>query len=101
MAINTKKFAGVVRTTLAEKYDTTATKKDCEKFVNAVLDSIADCLADGESVKFTGFGSFEVHERKERTCVNPRTKEKMLVPESKSPAFKAGKSLKDAVKGES
>lgn len=101
MAINTKKFAGVVQTTLAEKYDTTVTKKDCEKFVNAVLDSIAACLADGESAKFTGFGAFEVHERKERTCINPQTKEKMLVPESKSPVFKAGKSLKDAVKGES
>lgn len=100
MSINTKKFAGVVQTTLAEKYDTTVTKKDCEKFVNAVLDSITDCLTDDESVKFTGFGSFEVHERKERTCINPRTKEKIFVPESKFPAFKAGKSLKEAVKGE-
>lgn len=55
MAINTKKFAGVVQATLAEKYDTTVANKDCEKFVNAVLDSITACLADGESVKFTGF----------------------------------------------
>ena len=54
MAVNTKKFAGVVQATLAEKYDTTVTKKDCEKFVSAVLDSITACLADGESVKFTG-----------------------------------------------
>lgn len=101
MAINTKKFAGVVQTTLAEKYDTTVTKKDCEKFVNAVLDSITACLAGGENVKFTGFGAFEVHKRKERTCLNPQTKEKMFVPESKSPVFRAGKSLKDVVKGES
>lgn len=101
MAINTKNFAGVVQTTLAEKYDTTTTKKECEKFVNAVLDSITTCLVDGESIKFTGFGTFEVRERKEKTCMNPQTKETMVIPKSKSPAFKAGKSLKEAVKDES
>ncbi len=72
-------------------------KKDAEKAVNAVFETISGELAAGNSVQLTGFGSFEVRERKEKTCINPQTKEKMTIPATKTPAFKPGKQLKDSV----
>ena len=73
-------------------------KKDAEAAVSAVISSIADALADGDKVALVGFGTFEVKERAARTGLNPRTGEKLSIPASKAPAFKAGKALKDAVK---
>ncbi|MBR3150085.1 MAG: HU family DNA-binding protein [Eubacterium sp.] len=73
-------------------------KKDAEAAVTAVFASITDALADGDKVALVGFGTFDVKERAARTGLNPRTKEKIQIPASKSPAFKAGKALKDAVK---
>lgn len=72
-------------------------KKDASAALEAVLASIQEALVNGEKVSITGFGSFEVRERGEKTCTNPRTHEKMVCPPCKAPAFKAGKSLKDAV----
>lgn len=74
------------------------TKNDAQKTVTAVLDVITDTLKSGEKVVLTGFGSFEVREAKERYGVNPRTKEKVLIPATKRPAFSAGAELKKAVK---
>ena len=74
------------------------TKSDAQKTVAAVLDVITDALQGGEKVVLTGFGSFEVREAKERYGVNPRTKEKVLIPATKRPAFSAGAELKKAVK---
>ncbi|MBQ7203013.1 MAG: HU family DNA-binding protein [Eubacterium sp.] len=73
-------------------------KKDAEAAVTAVFGAITDALADGDKVSLVGFGTFEVKERAARTGLNPRTKEKIEIPASKAPAFKAGKALKDAVK---
>ena len=73
------------------------TKKDSEKFLNADLEAITEELAKGNKVQITGFGTFEVKERAERTGVNPRTKEEITIAASKAPAFKAGKAFKDAV----
>lgn len=73
-------------------------KKDAEAAVSAVIASITEALADGEKVSLVGFGTFEVKERAARTGLNPRTKEKIEIPASKSPAFKAGKAFKDAIK---
>ena len=73
------------------------TKKDSEKAVAAVLDSITAALVKGEKVSLVGFGTFEVKERPERQGVNPQTKEPMTIAASKLPSFKAGKALKDAV----
>lgn len=80
---------------VAEKAE--ITKKAAEAAVNAVFDSIVESLADGDKVQIAGFGSFEVKNRAARTCMNPVTKEKIQVPASKAPGFKAGKALKDAV----
>ncbi len=80
---------------VAEK--TGLSKKDAEKAVAAVLDSVVEALAAGEKVQIVGFGTFEVRAREERTGRNPRTKETIVIPASKQPAFKAGKAFKDAV----
>ena len=72
-------------------------KKDAEAAVNAVVAAVSEALAKGESVQLVGFGTFEVRERSEKVCRNPRTGESMTVAATKVPAFKAGKALKDAV----
>ena len=72
-------------------------KKDSDKAVAAVLESIVDALASGDKVQLVGFGTFEVRAREARTGRNPRTKETIQIPASKQPVFKAGKSFKDAV----
>ena len=80
---------------VAEK--TGLTKKDSEKVVTAVLDTITENLANGEKVSLVGFGMFEVKERAERMGHNPKTGEPMKIEASKAPSFKAGKALKEAV----
>lgn len=73
------------------------TKKDAEAALSATLAVITETLENGEKVAITGFGTFEVRERGEKTCINPKTKEKMICAPCKAPAFKAGKALKEAV----
>ena len=73
------------------------TKKDAEKAVNALFESVQQALVEGNKVQMIGFGTFEVKERAARTGRNPQTNETIQIPASKNPAFKAGKALKDAV----
>ncbi|HOB36629.1 MAG TPA: HU family DNA-binding protein [Candidatus Avimonas sp.] len=73
------------------------TKKDAEKAVSAVLDTIVKSVASGDKVQLVGFGTFETRFRQQRTGRNPRTKETIIIPASKQPVFKAGKAFKDAV----
>ena len=73
------------------------TKKDAGAALEATLAAIQEALVKGDKVSITGFGTFEVRERGEKVAINPRTKEKMICPPSKAPAFKAGKALKEAV----
>jgi len=72
-------------------------KKDTEKAIAGMIDTITETLAKGESIQLVGFGTFEVRERAARTGINPRTKEKIDIAATKVPAFKAGRALKDAV----
>jgi DNA-binding protein HU-beta len=72
-------------------------KKDADKAVAAVIESITDALIEGDKVQLVGFGTFEVRDRAEKQGHNPKTGEPMTIPASKLPAFKAGKALKDAV----
>lgn len=72
-------------------------KKDAEKAVSAVVETITEALANGEKVSVVGFGTFETKERSAKEGVNPRTGEKIAIAARKVPAFKAGKALKDAV----
>lgn len=72
-------------------------KADATKAVAATFDAITAALAEGDKVSLVGFGTFAVKERAARTGLNPRTKETIEIPAAKTPAFKAGKALKDAV----
>lgn len=83
-------------TAMAEKAE--LSKKDAEKALTAFTNIVADTLVDGNRVAITGFGTFEVVERAARTGRNPQTGESIQIQASKSPKFKAGKALKDAIK---
>ena len=72
-------------------------KKDSEKAVNAVFDTITAALVAGEKVQLVGFGAFEVKERGPRMGRNPQTKEEIEIPASRAASFKVGKALKDAI----
>ena len=76
---------------------TSLSKKDAENAVSAVIASITKSLTEGEKVQIAGFGTFEVRERSERIGRDPRTSEEIIIPATKTPAFKAGKALKDSV----
>lgn len=73
------------------------TKKDAERAVNAVVESIEAALMKGDRVSLVGFGTFEVRERAARVGRNPRTGATLEISGSRVPAFKAGKALKDSV----
>lgn len=73
-------------------------KKDADKAVAAVIDSVTDALKAGDKVQLIGFGTFEVRERVAKEARNPKTGETIKVPATKVPAFKAGAALKAAVK---
>jgi DNA-binding protein HU-beta len=72
-------------------------KSDSAKAVDAVFDSITDVLKGGSDVRLVGFGTFSVASRAASEGRNPRTGERIQIPASKQPKFKAGKALKDAV----
>lgn len=74
------------------------TKVDAAKAVDGVSESIAEALARGEKVTWTGFGTYEVRMRAARMGRNPQTGAPLHIPAGKTPAFRAGKGLKDAVK---
>ena len=73
------------------------TKKDAERVINATMETITESLVKGDKVQVSGFGIFEVKAREARVGRNPRTKESIQIPATKLPAFKASKTLKDAV----
>lgn len=83
---------------LAEKMG--MAKNDAEKALGLMIDIITDELKNGREVTLTGFGSFSVSERAARTGVNPQNpSEKIQINATKVPKFKAGKGLKEAVRG--
>lgn len=73
-------------------------QKDTKGVVDAFLAHTSAHLAQGDKVQITGFGTFEVRERSAREGVRPGTSEKIQIPASKYPAFKAGQGLKDQIK---
>ncbi|MBT8764100.1 HU family DNA-binding protein [Desulfohalobiaceae bacterium Ax17] len=81
---------------IAEK--TGLTKADSEKALNAFLGAVEETLVKEGKLTLTGFGTFVVEERKERTGRNPRTGEEIKIPACKVVKFRPGKLLKEAVK---
>ncbi|EOH85182.1 HU family DNA-binding protein [Enterococcus asini] len=74
------------------------TKKDATAVLTAIIDTVETSLKNGDSVQIMGFGTFEVRDRAARKGRNPQTGEEIEIKASKTPAFKPGKQLKDAVK---
>jgi DNA-binding protein HU-beta len=89
--MNKKEFIEAV----AAKAD--ITKKDAEAAVNAMTAVVADTLKAGDKIQLVGFGTFEVKARAARNGRNPKTGETIKIAASKTPAFSAGKALKDAI----
>lgn len=80
---------------IAEKAE--ISRKDADKVLSATLEAISEALEAGEKIQLIGFGSFEVKSREARVGRNPKTREEIQIPASKTPVFKAGKALKDKV----
>ena len=76
---------------------TAPSKAEASRTLDAVLDSIAGALSNGDSVALVGFGTFNVRERAARMGRNPATGETIQIAASKGVGFKAGKSLKDSL----
>jgi DNA-binding protein HU-beta len=76
---------------------TALSKADAGRAVEGVFDVITDVLKQGDEVRLVGFGTFAVTTRKAAVGRNPRTGEEINIASSKTPKFKAGKVLKDAL----
>lgn len=74
------------------------TKVEAGQIVDSFIEGVASVLKSGEEVSIVGFGKFEVKATKARKGRNPSTGEEISIAASKRPVFKAGKTLKDAVK---
>lgn len=77
--------------------ETGMSKKDVKAVIDGMLGHVTTRLKSGEKVQLTGFGTFEVRERKARSGVKPGTTDRIEIPASRYPAFKPGKGLKDSV----
>jgi DNA-binding protein HU-beta len=81
---------------VSEKAD--LSKADAGRAIDAVFDAIGEALQKNDKVALVGFGTFLVRERAARTGRNPKTGGTLNIEASKTPSFKAGKALKDALK---
>jgi DNA-binding protein HU-beta len=72
-------------------------KADAGRAVDAVIDTVKQALKKGETITLVGFGTFSVRKRAARQGRNPQTGDTIKIKASKTPAFKAGKGLKDAL----
>jgi len=74
-------------------------KKDAERSLEALTKIIINEMKTGNSVTIVGFGTFSPRTRHARAGVNPqKPTERIQIPEVIVPKFKAGKTLKDALK---
>jgi integration host factor subunit beta len=82
--------------TLSEKIST-LTKKECEVIVDTVFQNMRAALHRGEKIEIRGFGSFTVRVRRAKEGRNPKTGEKVSIPQKRIPFFKVGKELRELV----
>lgn len=78
--------------------DANISKRAATDAVKCFFSSVTSSLKKGQKVSFVGFGTFSVTKRKARTGRNPQTGEPLKIPAARVPKFKAGKTLKDAIK---
>ena len=77
--------------------DADISKASADRALSAAIDAIIKAVTKGDDVQLIGFGTFKVNERAARTGRNPRTGEEIHIAAAKVPAFKASKTLKEAV----
>lgn len=73
-------------------------KAEADRYLDSLVEIITSTLKSGDEVAISGFGTFSAKMRAARQGVNPKTGEKIQIPSMKRPKFKAGKTLKDALK---
>ena len=73
------------------------TKKEADAIISATIETIMEAVSGDNKVTLVGFGSFEPRVRMAREGRNPKTNEKMVIPQTTVPAFSAGKAFKDKV----
>lgn len=73
------------------------TRRDGEKIVDTIFDSVIHALRSGDKIEIRGFGSFRIRQRRPRVGRNPKTGAKVDVPAKRVPYFKASKELRDLV----
>ncbi|MBU0601719.1 MAG: integration host factor subunit beta [Gammaproteobacteria bacterium] len=71
--------------------------KDADFAVKMILDEMTAALVRGDRIEIRGFGSFSLNHRPPRVGRNPKSGEKVMVPEKRVPHFKAGKELRERV----
>lgn len=81
---------------VADKAD--LSKADASRAIDSLFEVISKALKKKDKVSVVGFGTFMVRERAARTGRNPKTGAPLKIKASKTPSFKAGKALKDAIK---
>lgn len=79
--------------------DNEITKTKAKEFIESFLSAIQTALVHGEEVELNGLGKFKVNERKERTGINPLTKEKITIAAAKTVTFKPSNSIKEKLNG--
>ena len=73
-------------------------KKEAREVVDLFFQEMEECLVDGEQIRLSGFGNFNLRDKKERPGRNPRTGEKIPVPARRVVIFRPGKKLQARVK---
>ncbi|MCB1914722.1 MAG: integration host factor subunit beta [Rhodocyclaceae bacterium] len=82
---------------LAERFAPQLVAKDADYAVKVIIDAMTEALAKGDRIEIRGFGSFALNYRPPRVGRNPKSGEKVSVPEKYVPHFKAGKELRERV----
>lgn len=77
--------------------ETGLSKKDTEATINSFVNVVTNALENKDKVQLIGFGTFETRERAEKIGRNPQTGAELKIPAATTPAFKAGKTLKEKV----
>ena len=72
------------------------TIKEAENSIAVFIETLTECMLNGEYVHISGFGTFEIKSKPAREGANPKTGEKIQLPASKTPVFKFGKAYKDS-----
>ena len=81
---------------LAERFPQLVAK-DADFAVKMILDAMSEALTRGDRIEIRGFGSFSLNYRPPRVGRNPKSGDKVSVPEKWVPHFKAGKELRERV----